>query len=395
VKIRKSDGLDRLRKWLKRPGTCQLGIGAVSKNVVDAAIALAYETEAPLMLIASRRQVEARELGGGYVENWTTTDFANYVRTHDPQGLILLCRDHGGPWQNSRDYERCVSEEEAMESAIASFRADIEAGFDILHIDTGIHPKGEPPTEIALKRLIELYEACWAHAEKSCREIAFEVGTEDQRGGELDAPGFVSLLGDVKQALNKRGLPSPLFMVAQTGTKVVETRNIGTFDEPATREQVQRDILSMTGKARDLGVHIKAHNCDYLPTPTLRKLVGCGIGAANIAPEFGVVETRELLSLFEKRMPECRDKFVSLVLQSGKWKKWMAVGTKAGERERAEIAGHYVYATREFNQLKELIEKQVTNLDEQLRLKAKAAISRYLDAFGLTSEQQSAHRKAA
>ena len=37
---------------------------------------IANEHLIPLMLIASRRQVDSQEMGGGYVNNWTTEDFA-------------------------------------------------------------------------------------------------------------------------------------------------------------------------------------------------------------------------------------------------------------------------------------------------------------------------------
>ncbi len=55
------------------------------------------------MLIASRRQIDSREMGSGYVNNWTTEEFARYVMNRDKKGRIILSRDHGGPWQNSRE----------------------------------------------------------------------------------------------------------------------------------------------------------------------------------------------------------------------------------------------------------------------------------------------------
>ena len=53
-----------------------LGVGPISKNCIDAAIELGDEFNVPLMLIASRRQIDSEKFGGGYVENWTTTEFA-------------------------------------------------------------------------------------------------------------------------------------------------------------------------------------------------------------------------------------------------------------------------------------------------------------------------------
>jgi len=88
-----------------------LGLGPMSRNCVDAIIELGNELKTPFMLIASRRQVEAKEFGGGYVNNWTTEDFAEYVRGRDRGGYIVLVRDHGGA---KNELERCDGIREAL-----------------------------------------------------------------------------------------------------------------------------------------------------------------------------------------------------------------------------------------------------------------------------------------
>ncbi len=80
-----------------------LGVGPMSKICVDAAIELSNENRIPLILIASRRQIDSEELGGGYVNNWTTQQFADYVLDKDKAGRVILARDHGGPWQNEKE----------------------------------------------------------------------------------------------------------------------------------------------------------------------------------------------------------------------------------------------------------------------------------------------------
>ena len=78
-----------------------LGIGPMSKNCIDASIELSDKYLLPLMLIASRRQIDSSEFGGGYVNNWSTEEYSSYVKEKDKGGYILLARDHGGPWQNN------------------------------------------------------------------------------------------------------------------------------------------------------------------------------------------------------------------------------------------------------------------------------------------------------
>ena len=59
-------------------------IGPMSKNVVDAII----EFDGDFGFIPSRRQVD---YNGGYVNEWTTGEFATYVN-----GRVPIERDHGG-----------------------------------------------------------------------------------------------------------------------------------------------------------------------------------------------------------------------------------------------------------------------------------------------------------
>jgi hypothetical protein len=391
VKKGRLTALGRIVHALESSSTCLLGVGPVSKNVVDAAIELAYQHEISLMLIASRRQVECERLGSGYVERWSTRAFARYVRERDPENRLALCRDHGGPWQNSADYERRIDEKSALDSAIASFREDIDAGFDILHIDTGVHPDGEPPADVSLRRLLTLYQECTSYAKRSGRQIAIEVGTEDQKGNVPDPSGFETTSDQILRAISGRGLPAPLFLVAQTGTRVFETVNVGDLVDPKKNESVQKSLQAIFAHSRRRGFHIKAHNCDFLPTEKLAALTGLGLRAANIAPEFAVAETRELLAILEELgLGENRDRFVQLVLSSGKWKKWIRPGKTPSARECAEIAGHYVYAHPQFQEIKAAVAAAYQAsagqpIDSRLRGEVRRAIGRLLEAFRLAS----------
>ena len=101
-----------------------LGIGPVSQNCIDSAIELANEYKKPLILIASRRQIDDADFGGGYVNNWTTENFCHYVRTKDHGGYVLMARDHGGPWQNNNEITQKMLLAEAMKSAKKSYKTE-------------------------------------------------------------------------------------------------------------------------------------------------------------------------------------------------------------------------------------------------------------------------------
>ena len=54
-------------------------IGPMSLNIVDTIINFCEKENFSIGLIPSRRQVEET---GGYVNNWTTNDFANHVKNN-------------------------------------------------------------------------------------------------------------------------------------------------------------------------------------------------------------------------------------------------------------------------------------------------------------------------
>ena len=70
----------RLNNFLLNNNSTLLGIGPMSVNCVDVSIDIADEYNIPLMLIASRRQVDTKFFGGGYVNNWSTEEFSKYVK---------------------------------------------------------------------------------------------------------------------------------------------------------------------------------------------------------------------------------------------------------------------------------------------------------------------------
>ena len=206
-----------------------LGVGPMSVNCVDAAIELANENNIPLMMIASRRQVDSKDMGGGYVNNWTTEEFSKYVNSNDSNSLIILSRDHGGPYQNNIEYEKKLNLEEAMRSAKKSFEIDIINNFKIIHIDPSVDPLGNLNVEIILDRLKELYAFCIETSKIHNKDIQIEVGTEEQSGGTNTLDELEYSLKEIKNFCEKNNFKKPLFVVVQTGTKVMETRNIGIF----------------------------------------------------------------------------------------------------------------------------------------------------------------------
>lgn len=383
----------RLERFLKRRCTL-LGVGPMSTNCVDAAIELANEYEVPIFLVASRRQIDAEVLGGGYVNNWTTEEFSRYVLDRDAKGWIILARDHGGPWQNGRGPEVCTSLHRAMESAKRSFEADIVAGFQCLHIDPSVDVSGPPAVEIVLERIYELYEFCWRTANRIGRDVLFEIGTEEQTGTTGSEAELEQILESVSAYCARFRLPMPTFVVVQTGTRVMETRNVGSFDSPvrvADELPAEIQVPKVIDVCQRYGVYIKEHNADYLSNEALRWHPRLGIHAINVAPEFGVIETRALLRIMEEYdLPKERENFIALANASNAWAKWILPQSRADDYQKAIICGHYVFASDQGREIKARIQARVNgsgkDLDQLLRETVKKGMLRYLRCLRLVRE---------
>ena len=379
----------RLNAFLNKKHCTLLGVGPMSLNCVDAAIELANEFEVPLLLIASRRQIDSEEFGGGYVNNWTTQQFAKYVIDLDQKGKILLARDHGGPWQNTKEVSEKLSLRRAMDSAKLSFLRDLEAGFQVLHIDPSVDIHSTPNIDEVLDRVFDLYDYCWTNAQRLGREVIFEVGTEEQSGSTNTQEELDYTLNELLKFCQKNHIPQPSFVVIQTGTRVMETRNVGSFDTPlrvANELPAEIQVPKMIEICNRYGIMMKEHNTDYLSDEALQWHPRLGIHAANVAPEFGVSETVALLEVLENNnLQNLADDFLAISFDSKKWQKWMLEDTVASDRDRSIISGHYVFSELSCCELKEKAQKELAkkqiDLDLYLKNEVKKSIFRYMKNF--------------
>ena len=378
--------MNGLRRYLSDGKRTLLGVGPMSKTCIEAAALLSKQYDVPLQLIASRRQIDSGAFGGGYVENMDTAGFARFVRSLGADKLYLV-RDHGGPWQSTVEQERRLSPLDAMKSALVSFEDDIVNGFDFIHIDPSIAIGDEVLTPaLIMERVMELYAACCAIARKAGQldRIAFELGTEEQSGYGTNLADMDDFMVRVRSFCETNGFPLPLFIVAQTGTKVMESRNIGIFANETG--QVNPEFLDHLSKTVALfgkhGFLLKEHNADYLNDRALALRPFLGINASNVAPEFGVTETCGLLyALRAKGLKSEFDRFVEIALASDKWRKWMLPGSTATDIDKAIICGHYVYADPRIKEIRQALIRAESTVETYLSRLVQQSILRYLHLF--------------
>ncbi|MCC0637119.1 MULTISPECIES: class II D-tagatose-bisphosphate aldolase non-catalytic subunit [unclassified Clostridioides] len=342
-----------------------LGIGPMSPNLLQASFELAKDDDFPLMFIASRNQVDADELGGGYVNGWNQETFTRDIKKIADEvgfdGLYYLCRDHGGPWQRDKERNDHLPVDKAMELGKKSYLADIEAGFDLLMID----PTKDPfemgkviPLDIVLERTVELIEYCEKERKRlNLPEIGYEVGTEETNGGLTSTETYETFITRLKVELEKRDLPMPTFIVGQTGTLTRKTEQVGTFNF--------KNAYDLAQMAKKYGVGLKEHNGDYLDDVTLLEHIPSQIIATNVAPQYGTEETRAYLKLAEverklkeegliEKTSNIRHVLLVDAIECGRWRKWV-IGEQKNltteeifkdevlSNEILDIAGHYTF----------------------------------------------------
>ena len=397
------EGTKKLREEGKK--FTHIGVGPMSHNLLRAALELANEKRFPLILIASRNQVDSDRLGGGYVCGFdqerfvkTTGEIADSIGF---DGLCYFCRDHGGPWQRDKERNDKLLVEEAMQIGLESYFDDIRAGFDLLHID----PTKDPycgsvvPLNLVLERTITLIEQIEkARRENGWKEIAYEVGTEETMGGLIDPKAFEDFICSLKKELEARGLPMPLFVVGQTGTLTRLTSNVGHYDTPTAQK-----LSDITHK---YGTGLKEHNGDYLSNAILLEHPVIGLDAMNVAPEFGLVETEALLELAkieekftakEKQSNICATLSLHAV-RSERWRKWMVGDKRSADVQEimknqedvdliTTMCGHYTLEDKEVKTAVSKLNRNISALgldpERYVIKKIKDSIDRYIYCFNL------------
>lgn len=372
--------IKKLKEYIIK-GNTLLGIGPMSINTVNAVIDIADESDIPMMLIASRRQIDCEKINKGYVNNWSTEEFVNYIKKNNKKDNIILARDHGGPWQNNIEILKKYSVFDAMKSAVDSFQTDIDLGFDILHIDPSIDIYEQISLDKIFTRLLELYSACSDYASKINKNIEFEIGTEEQIVDLKNKHDYVNLLNNVKDMCLKNNLKNPLFVVTQIGTKVMEMKNIGILNQNNNTFTYIKELIN---ECLNYNFFIKVHNTDYLKRNILRCFPEYRISAANVAPEFGVCETKAFIHLTKQyKLDNLLNEFYELAYNSKKWEKWVINKSALSKIDKAIIAGHYIFSNDEFLKIKDKLQSKIKDfsVDDYLKEKVKSNIIEYLELF--------------
>jgi len=317
-------------------------IGPMSKNVVDSIIQFSEEENTAIGLIPSRRQVE---YSGGYVNDWTTKEFVDYVKGKSSN--IVLERDHSGALQG---YEE--------DDGLDSLKADAESGFHLIHIDPF---KKHFHLEDALIETMNNIKFC----NSINPDCFYEVGTEEaiRKYSPLQLDLFLNYLQhDLGELFEKIK-----FAVIQSGTKLESGKNIANLDEERCRRMV--DVC------KKHGLLSKEHNGDYITELDIKTRFDIGLDAINIAPEFGGIETSCILqAIKETNKEDLFNIFYKLCYDSNRWQKWFPKDfvPENNKEQLIRVCGHYVFATDEFLEIKNHLLEVDHKICDQVKKKLKS-----------------------
>ena len=321
-----------------------------SPAVISASIRAAKRNNAPIYFAATLNQIDC---DGGYT-GMTQAEFTRMIRFEVERvhftGPVIIAIDHGGPWLKDKQRTEKWSVKDAMDGVKKSFEAAVLAGYDLIHVDPTVDinvPKGEIiDIHLVAARTVELI----AHVENFRKQhglpaISYEVGTEEVHGGLADETTFDTFIKDLKNGLVNVGLDDvwPCFIVGKVGTDLDTT----VFDGEVARR--------LTSKVRPLGSYIKGHYTDDVANPEEYPL--CGMGAANVGPEFTISEYRALCELeqleiqYEKEgrvavLSHMKDVLHQAVHDSHRWEKWLHEDEKGKDlHELTEARQDWIVAT--------------------------------------------------
>lgn len=321
-----------------------VAFGPMSPEIVEAVFKYSHVTHYPLMLIASKNQID---YAGGYVNNWTTQSYMQYIKEMRSQYLdsdVLICRDHCGPGFNGNT---------ELTDTFKTINEDIKSGFDLIHIDFCHYPG---PRQHSLEKAAEAIN----FAKRLNSRIRFEIGTDEIN----QAFNIGQARRDVEFFLQ---YCNPDYYVINTGSHVLEDQQVGVFN--ITNTQQAKNMLS------NYGLKLKEHNADYLIPDQIRQRKDL-VDAMNIAPELGVNQTKKIISLCNQYHINY-DAFLDTSYKSKKWKKWLHLTSPDDKYSCALFAGHYCFTSKEYSRICNHLNDHI-NLKEELINTAIEVIDRYV-----------------
>jgi tagatose-1,6-bisphosphate aldolase non-catalytic subunit AgaZ/GatZ len=325
----------------------KLGIGPMSRQIIESVFSYSAKKKAPLMLISSFNQINY--LGGYVTNNNNYAQTVDFLRKKYPDSEVYICRDHCGPG---------FSSDITMDNLNEAMQYDLDSGFDLMHIDFSKYSQNLDEILNVSKNAIEFIKS-------KNPDTKFEIGTDENTGNDFRTPDQVNKIADYFKEIC-----DPVFFVIQTGSLIKEIEQVGHFDSDYVK-----NVLPIINQKNML---IKEHNADYLGTQELQKRQGL-VNAVNNAPQFGVLQTTFTIHKALQYGMNITD-FLNTSYESKKWVKWLYKSNAENKFLCSVIAGHYNFETDTYRKLVEGISKH-EDFGKNLEAEVHKLIEHYLTSL--------------
>jgi tagatose-1,6-bisphosphate aldolase non-catalytic subunit AgaZ/GatZ len=356
-----------------------LCLSPISKHIVLAYVKTAKELNAPLYFNASLNQVDR---DGGYT-GWTPSSFKTHVLQvageHGFKGPIILQLDHGGPWLKDEHIARNYSYSQALDDFLKSLEAFIEAGFNVIHIDTTVdmeNENGYADLDKAVGRTIDLILYSEELASKYGVRLEYEIGSD--RWGYKPVELLNEFAGRTLSGLRARGFDTTriVFGVADVGTVVKP----GNIVDPVVLKKYSDLMLKHN-------LYLKIHSGDYLENTV--ELTKHNVGGLNIGPMFAHVMYSAVKDVIrekfeEKRALEFLHELNNLIAVSDKLSKYVGGKVSEVEEYKLGLASRYIWSSaRAGDFLNKISANTGVNIEQYLISRLCDVIRKYIADLGL------------
>ena len=377
-----------------------LSISPNSSAVLEAGVRCASLHNMPMLFHASLNAVDC---DGGYT-TWTPADFVyqmyTFAHKYEWKGPLYPCLDHCGPWLKDSHIANNLSYDQAMQEVKQSLSACVQAGYQLIHVDTTIDRRLPPSQMVQVERMaprtIELIQYA-EEVRKRCTlsPIAYQAASEEIHSGLVNFNKFQIFLSNLRSSMSSMKLMDawPAFFVADVGTNLFNTR---FSPETANR------VYTATAPT---GALATGHYTDWVDDPTLYPTAG--VGCASLGPELAAEEVHALQALSQHETEVLAgntqiapsnflETLEQAVIASGCWKKWLPL--EESEKEFADLelprqvrlletGARYVWADPEVKTARQNLYQNLSSLmtDPQSYVvdRLVGVIERYISAFNL------------
>ena len=241
---------------------------------------------------------------------------------------VKICRDHCGPGFNGK---------QNINDVYKTIDSDIENDFDLIHIDFS-------KTKKNYKQILKLSKEAILYIKKIKPKVEIEIGTDENFAQKLSSINIKEFLDEMDYFLE---FMDPEYFVVPTGSLVMEDKQFGFFNH--------KFIKSVYQRIKNRPILLKEHNADYLNSESI-KLRKEFISALNIAPQFGVFQTKFVIDECVKFGIDTTN-FLNKCYESKKWEKWLLNSDSKDVYKCSILAGHYNFQDKSYKIIMDSLNK--------------------------------------